>query len=260
MEVRVFERIQEGLAEELQKQGYGEPVELEEEGARTVMFPSEGVAYGLRYVNARKVFELCSATMRVDGTPGEWRSLATWLFDYQTGDSSDVESILNDFIEVVQGPKQVAVMQQKRKRNKDDERVVDCLFFFNRLVTLFPELREEFNDEKIVYGQVRAVTFTKQKVVPKAEQLFTLYPNSEVAGKFCSLLDDMYKNGDLNLRSVITAVLLNGLSDGAFAAVREQVDEELQKALKYSRKLKGKKIKPEKKKKQGKKIETRLEA
>ena len=70
--------------------------------------------------------------------------------------------------------------------------------------------------------------------------------------KLCSLFDDMYKNGDLDTRSIVTISLLNSLSDSAFQVFTQRVGEELQKDLKFTRKLKGKKIKPEKKKKKKK--------
>ena len=94
-----------------------------------------------------------------DGEPGTWRSLSLWLYDEREGTRADMESILNDFVEVVQGPKRVAVVQQKR-RGKDGERTVDPLFFMNRLVNIFPELKDELNQEKIAYGQVRYVTLS----------------------------------------------------------------------------------------------------
>lgn len=256
MEFNAFAWIQDALGEELEKQGFQGPEPLEEEG-QAVMFSTEEVAYSLRYDRKSQRFELRSATLNGDGEPGSWRSLSTWLFDEQTGDKGDAESILNDFLDVVRGPKRVAAVQQKRKRGKDDERNVDPLFFFNRLVNIFPELKEELNEEKIVYGQVRAVTFTKEHVAPKCQELAERYPDSEPCGKLCALLDDMYKNGDLDLRSVITAALFNTMSDAAFASLQERVGEELGKDLKYTRKLKGRKIKPEKKKKQ-KKVESRL--
>lgn len=260
MEVSAFERIQDGLYEELSTQGFGEPVPLEEEdGSRGVMFATDEVAYGLNYNAVKKQFELRSCVLKTDGTPSEWRSLATWLYDYQTGERSDVESILNDFLDVVRGPKRVALVKERRHKGKDDDRVVDSLFFFNRLINIFPELKDELNNEKIVYGQVRAVTFTKTKVLPRVEELFTKYPDSEPAKRFCSLLDDMYKNGDLSLQGIITHSIMNSLPDDLFNTIRDGLGDELQKALKFSRRLKGKKIKPEKRKKQ-KKVEARLES
>ncbi len=255
-----FGFIQDALAEELAKQGFGAPQSLEYEAGRAVMFATEEVAYSLRYDDKNGRFQLCSTTLQDSGEPGDWRSLSMWLFDKADGEKGDAESILNDFLEVIRGPKRVAVVQQKRKRGKDEERNVDPLFFLNRLVNIFPELKDELNEEKIVYGQVRFVTFVREKVAPKCEDLAVKYPDSEPCRKLCALLDDMYKNGGLDLRSVITVALLNTMSDEAFVSLRDRVGEELQKDLKYTRKLKGKKIKPEKQKKKRKKVETRLKA
>ncbi len=87
--------------------------------------------------------------------------------------------------------------------------MVDPLFFMNRLVNIFPELKDELNEEKIVYGQVRFATFIKAHVVPRCEDLAQKYPNSDPMKKLCSLLDDMYANGDLDTRSLAAITLLN---------------------------------------------------
>lgn len=259
MDFKAFDTIQDALSEELQKQGFGEPQPLEDEAGRAVMFATDEVAYSLLYDNKRQRFELRSTTLKEPGEPGDWRSLSLWLFDERDGTRADAESIQNDFLDVVRGPKRVAVVQQKKKRGKDDERNVDPLFFLNRLVNIFPELKDELNEEKIVYGQVRFVTFVKEKVVPKCEDLAVKYPGSEPVKKLGALLDDMYKNGDLDLRSILTISLLNSMSGEAFASLREELGEDLQKSTKFTRKLKGKKIKPEKKKKQ-KKVVARLDS
>ena len=69
----------------------------------------------------------------------------------------------------------------------------------------------------------------------------------------------MYKSGDLDLRSILTYTLLNGLSQEAFSAAQEKLGDELKKNAGFSRRLIGKTIKPEKKKKRpGKKVEARL--
>ncbi len=250
MDLKAFEWIQDGLYEELAKQGFSEPQPLEDPAGKLVMFTAADVAYGLLYDVKKQRFELRSTTLK-DGEPGTWRSLSLWLFDENEGTRADAESILNDFIEVVQGPKRVAVVQQKR-RGKDGERTIDPLFFMNRLVNVFPELKEELNQEKIAYGQVRYVTFVKSHVVPRCEDLAAKYPNSDPMNKLCSVLDDMYKNGDLDTRAIVTISLLNSLSDAGFQVFEEHVGDELKKDLKYTRKLKGKNIKPEKKKKKKK--------
>lgn len=258
MDFNAFEWIQGKLQEELSQQGFGEAVPLEDSAGKAVMFSADSLAYSLLYDKGAGHFELRSAPME-EGEPGKWRRLALWLFDEKTGDRADAESIANDFLDVVKGPKQLKQLQQKRKRGKDDERSVDPAFFINRLVNVFPEIREEINGERIVYGQVRPATFVKEKVVAKCEALAASRPQGEEMKKLCALLDDMYKNGDMDLRSIITAVLLNGLSDSAFAVVQGQLGDELKKNTRFSRKLRGKDIKPEKKKKQ-KKVEARLDS
>ena len=74
-----------------------------------------------------------------------------------------------------------------------------------------------------------------------------------------SVLDDMYKNGDLDTRAIVTISLLNSLSDAGFQVFAERVGVELKKDLKYTRKLKGKNIKPEKKKKKKKVVAKTLD-
>lgn len=49
------------------------------------------------------------------------RGLSLWLFDEREGTRADAESILNDFLEVVQGPKRVALVQQKHRSKKDGD-------------------------------------------------------------------------------------------------------------------------------------------
>lgn len=259
MNFDAFSFLNTALYEELEKQGFSPAEELEYAEGRAVRYTTEDVAYCLRYDEKHGRFELCSAMAPIPDKGGEgWRSLSMWLFDRENGQREDADSILNDFLEVIRGPKRVAIVQQKRKKGKDEERNVDPMFFVNRLVNIFPELKVPLNEEKITYGQVRFATFLKEKAAPLVEDLAVKYPASDPCKKLCALFDDMYANGDMDLRSLMTYTLFNTMSDEAFATLRDQVGEALQKDLKYTRKLKGKKIKPEKKKKEKKKVESRL--
>lgn len=258
MDFDAFALIQGQLAEELARQGFSQPQPLEDPAGQAAIFSTSEVAYSLLYDKNAQHFELRSAALNEMGEPGDWRRLSLWLFDPATGDRGDAESIANDFLDVVKGPKRVQQVQQKRRRGKDDERTIDPLFFLNRLVNVFPEVKEELNSEKIVYGQVRPVAFIKEKIAPKCEVLAARAPEGEAMQKLCALLDDMYKNGDMDLRALLTAVLLNSLGDDAFGAVQAGLGDELKKCSRFSRKLKGRRIKPEKKKKE-KKVEARLD-
>lgn len=258
MDFNAFQLIETALSAELTNQGFKEPEPLEDPEGRAAIFTAEQVAYSLLYDSKKKSFVLRSASLGEDGKPTAWRSLSTWLFDLDKGERSDAESIINDFLEVIRGPKRVEMVQQQRKRAKGEDRNVDPMFFINRLVGLFPDLKEPLNEEKIVYGRVRYITFIKKHVLPEMESLMRDYPDSEPARKLAELLDDMYKGGDLDLRSIVTYVVIDGLSKESYEKLYALMGEELQKAAKPARKLIGKKIKPEKKKKPGKKVEARL--
>lgn len=252
-----FGYIQNCLQEELTKQSFGEAADMDYDGGRAVMYATKEVAYGLFYTKKTQQFELKSTMLDADEKPGDWRSLSAWLYDSETGEKADAESIASDYLEIIQGPKRVAVVQQKAKKNKKDERVIDPLFFLNRLSVIFPDVKAAVKEERITYGQIRFATFTKTVVAPIVQDVALRYGDSEIMDKLCSLFSDMYTDGDLDLRSLITISIFNNLSEPAFDAIHEKLSDELKKDTKYTRKLIGKNIKPEKAKKQ-KKVVDRL--
>ena len=242
MEQKAFELIQEKLQAALNEQGFGEAVALETDNGRGVMFTTGEVAYGLFYETKQRRFVLRSATMKTPKEPGDWRQLSMWLFDEGENTMQDAESIANDFLELVQGSKRHEL-------------------FLNRLVPVFPELRDEMNEERIVYGQVRTALFAAEKVAPKCENLAKNYKDSEPMKRMCTIFCDMYAAGDMDTRAVIQFGVLNNIKDEA--AIRNIIANftdgcDLQKVYKHSRKLIGKNIKSEKEKKKGKKVEARL--
>ena len=239
LEQRAFEFIQEKLQEALGEQGFGAATPIESESGRAVMFTTGEVAYGLFYESKQKRFVLRSASMKTPTEPGEWRQLSLWLFDEKENSMADAESIANDFLEIVQGSKRREMVKTAKKRRKKDE---------------------ENNADRIVYGQVRPAIFAKEKVAPKCEQLALQYKDSEPMKRLCTVLCEMYAAGDMDTRAVIQFGVLNNISDSAIGSIIEGFTDgcDLQKVYKHSRKLIGKKIKPEKKKKQ-KKVEARLE-
>ena len=142
MDFNPFQLIQTALAAELANQGFKEPEPLEDPEGQAALFAAEQVAYSLLYDRKKKSFMLRSTNLGENGKPGDWRTLSTWLFDADSGDRSDAESIINDFLEIIRGPKRVEMVQQQRKRAKGEDRNVDPMFFINRLVSMFPDLKE----------------------------------------------------------------------------------------------------------------------
>lgn len=258
MAYNAFEFIRESMQEELTNQGFRGPEDVDYENGQAEMFKTDEVAYGLFYNKSSQQFELKSTTLDEEGAPGEWRNLSSWLFDRETGDKADAESIANDYLDIIRGPKRVALLQQKAKKGKKDERVIDPLFFMNRLAVIFPDVKEAMKNERILYGQIRFATFTKTIVAPIVEDIALRYADSEVMEKLCSLLSDMYKDGDLDLRSLITISIFNNMKEEAFLVIREKLSDELKLDTRYTRKLIGKNIKPEKPKKE-KKVVARLD-
>ena len=261
MEQKAFELIQNKLHEALAEQGFGEAVSLQAEGATAVMFTTGEVAYSLFYEQKKKRFSLRSTTMISKTEPGAWRELSTWLFDGEENTQSDAEDIANDFLSIIQSTKRVELVQTaKKRRKKEEEEYVEPQFFFNRLVPVFPELRDEMNEERIVYGQVRPTFFAENKVAPKCEKLAKEYKDTDLFKRMVSVICDIYNAGDKDTRAVIQFGVLNNIRDEeAIRNIMESFTEDcdLAKVYKHSRKLIGKKIKPEKKKKE-QKVDARL--
>lgn len=263
LEQKAFELIQEKLSAALAEQGFLTPVPMEVENGRAVLFTTGEVGYGLFYEAKEKRFVLRSTTMKNVNEPGTFRQLSVWLFDGKENDLNDAQSIANDFLEIVEGSKRRELVQTaKKKRRKDEENNADPLFFFNRMATVFPELRDEMNEERIVYGQVRPTVFAKEHVAPKVEELAKKYPGSDTLRKLGAIFSDLYAAGDADTRAVIAFGVLNNVKDdGAANAVSALFAEgsDLAKVYPFVRKLIGKKLRPEKVKKEKKKVEARLE-
>lgn len=261
---KAFEIILAALYEELQKQGFGEAKEYTDEKGRAYMFAAEDVVYGVCYDSKKQLFILQSNTIDADGKFGhDWKQLSQWLFDKNEGTQADATSIANDFVEVVMGPRRIAAVQTARKRTKkkgEDENNIDPMFFYNRLVGIFPELKDEMNQEKITYGKIRFAFLAKNKIAPRVEALAQTNPDSDTFKKLRTLICEMYKDGDSDLRSLITAGILNNIDDNeVIHLMSEEFGDDLKKVYKCSRKLKGKVIKPEKPKKQKKVVAAALD-
>ncbi len=84
----------------------------------------------------------------------------------------EAEAIATDFIETVEGPSRLEeIRKAQRQAFKDDDNNPGPLFFFKRLVNIFPDLKEQINEERTSYVGFRSVTFAKEFVVPKVENL-----------------------------------------------------------------------------------------
>lgn len=214
------------------------------------LYTGESTAYSIIYYKSKKHMVMRSCSMTEDGPDNEWKTMGTWMFDPAVDKEKEAESIGNDFAESLAAPKIIAASKQQRKKKKNsDDGNGDPLFFSKRLVSVFPELKDEIRTEEDSYEAFRAVTFAREHIVPKVQALLNSDDTARI-NKFSSLLSAQYAYCDIDTRSVITIVILNSIVDeGQKDAIKEEMSDDLKKAWKAAEKYRGKKVKPEKKKK-----------
>lgn len=245
-----FEYVSGKVEKALEGQGYKrQSISSQNNKEITALFTSEDAAYNIIYYKdkMKMVLRLCSM---VGGEPdNKWKSVATWLFDPSVDTEKEADSIAQDFIETIEGPKQQAIVQTQKKKKKDNNGNVDALFFANRMVNYFPSLKDEIAYEKLHYVPFRGITFAGEKILP----LFTEFVNNEGAntlGKLSQSLNDIYDMGDLDVKGIISYILLNSVED---SEKREQLlvnfSDSNKKIMMAAFRLRGKRIKPEKPKK-----------
>lgn len=248
MKEKAFNIISSGLNEVLKQQHYKmNTIHKDDKGDIYCVFEGSNVAYKLIFDEESKKFDFLVTETTNDGTDNKFKSMSMWMFDPDINDQKDAENILKDFIEIIKEPKRKQMLKNaKRKKSSDNN--VDSLFFINRLVNVFPELKSAIIREKRDYESFRAVTFVKEMVLPKFEQMVKDKDLTQLK-KFGKILIDMYKLGDLDVRGLVTFVILNSVEGENIKLVESVLSEELKKAWKNTQKLKGKKISPERVKK-----------
>ncbi len=251
---KIFKLMNSKLFQALRPVGFVESNSYSVKGQSAVVFTGDNIAYTIIYDDKKKLFNLCSCSViennKIDQ---QWKTISSWLFDEHEHSNKDAISIAEDFIETIVGKNALAV-SKKTKKKKSDNNTVDPLFLMNRLVNIWPDLKADINHEKENYECFRSVTFVKDKVLPRFSKVF-MANNPDKLKKMANILSDIYKVGDLDSRGIITIVILNSVSDAEYIDKIEQLlSDELKKAWKFARKIKGKKIKAEKPKKQKKNI------
>lgn len=249
---KAFEIVNKKVEAALSEQGYTKQnVPSTASDELVALYTGEETAYSVIYYKSKKHMVMRSCAMTDEGPDNEWKTMGTWMFDPSVDTEKEAESIGNDFAESVAAPRftQVTRQQRKKKKNSDDGNG-DPVFFSKRLVNIFPELKDEIREEENGYEMFRAVTFAKASIVPRVKALMERNNTAEV-DKLSELLSSQYSYGDIDTRSLITIVILNSITDESQKeAIRREMSDDLKKAWKAAEKYRGKKVKPEKKKKQ----------
>ena len=212
----------------------------------TSLYVSESLAYSVMYLKDKKHMILQSCAVSEGEPDNEWRKLSTWIFDPQNDDLKHAEDIARDFIDTVDTDKKV-VLKQQRKRVKGEDGNGDPIFFYKRLVTVFPELKDEIRYEEQCFVPFRAVNFGREHVVNRVNALVASRDRAATK-KLGEILGNQYDYGDLSVRSVITIVILNSIPEKDREFMNEYLNDDMKKAWACALKFKDKKVKPEKEK------------
>lgn len=215
------------------------------------LYTGTDTAYSIIYYKSKKHMVMRSCSMTEEGPDNEWKTMGTWMFDPSVDTEREAESIGNDFAESLAAPKVIsASRQQKKKKKNSEDGSGDPVFFSKRLVSIFPDLKDEIRAEEDGYEAFRAVTFAREHIVPKVQALMSSNNTAQI-DKLSALLSAQYAYCDIDTRSVITIVILNSIVDEQQKeSLKAEMSYDLQKAWKAAEKYRGKTVKPEKKKKQ----------
>lgn len=234
--------------------------ESSDDNELVALFVSENLAYSVVYYKDRMHVILRECPMTDDGPDNDWKTLATWMFDPERDTLKEANSIGNDFVDVISAPKAIkrAKQTKKSKGKKEEDGNADPIFMSKRFVALFPELKEEITKEEDCYYPFRGVTFARASIVPKVNKLIESGSEAELK-KLGSVLSAQYANGDVDTRSIVTIVILNSVPAEKDDVIDEYLSDELKKAARYARKMRGKTVKPEVEKKPKKTVAQRLD-
>jgi len=258
MEQQALELIAGKLESALKNDGYTltwEDNDREGQLPTYALLTGKDAAYGVFYETEKKRFLLRTCGLSVNEPDNKWVDVSIWLFDSEKDQVRDAESIANDFIDSLTSETK-AITKNKKRTRKDDENNVDPLFFTNRFLTIFPELKEDLQEHRFYHSDILPVYFIREKVTPKIIDAWSDRYNggmdSKLSERLCTLINDCYKNGDLDTRSIITQVILNSIQDEKLElAVEEKLSPSLCGVWKAGRKYRDNPAKPEKEKQKG---------
>ena len=235
--------ITDKVAAVLEPQGYQRQAVDSNSKEYAALFTGESNAYMIMYNSTKKLVAMKVCGMNDDGPDNQWKNMNTWIFDPESDGPKEANSIGNDFADALSMRK--PKISGKSKKKNSDEGNADPKFFCKRLVNVFPELKEEIWDEEDGYDPFRGVTFTEKYVVPKVVELVKS-GNKQQIDKLTAILNAQYTNGDMDTRSIITIVVLNGIPEDMESKIEDKLSADLQKAWKFAKPYRHKKVKAEK--------------
>lgn len=165
------------------------------------------------------------------------KSISSWFFDDEKSTAKDIEDICDDFFQIMSNKKSENKVV-KKSAVKDGEENIGIVFFMNRLANIFPSIKEKIVIEKESSENFRAVKFLDDEVLPELYKLLSNKKDNKIE-KFFKLLENMYKNGDLDVRCIISMGILNNIEkEEDIEIANKYLSEDLKKVWKSSLKYK----------------------
>lgn len=202
-------------------------------------------AYLIHHSPQNKILEFKICCDFEQNEENNWQVLSSWLFNSDATTAKDIKIICEEFINLTrETPKNMLNSIKNKSVSSEDN--TDFSFFMNRMITYLPELKDKWISEKQKQGDLKILKFSKNNLLPNFLRFVNENKNNKKKiSKFFGVLENLYNNGDENVRSIITMVLLNGVENDR-DLIQTAMTAEFKKVCVNSLKLKNKKVKPEK--------------
>lgn len=242
-----FDIVKNRMIAALEGEGFVLQSETDSETAPSATLASDTALVRIAYNSAAKAFELYRG--KSDSAEDELVKSQTYLFDADNGDDArEAESVANDFLDAIKSkPAQTARSLTSRTVKNSDADENSAVFFVNRIPAVMLECRDPLLEHKQHYETLLPNFFCEEVVVPAMLDMLKDGRDKNKIGKFFDLLSNMYKDGDLDTKSIIVQTLLNSITDPVQMEFAEgKISVDLKKAWIAGRKYIGKEVKPEK--------------
>lgn len=177
-------------------------------------YQNDKIAFKIDHNEEKKLLLLDIAEINEMGEAGDFYNASSWLFD-NPEELRDAESAGMDFFDTLKnkiGMKGTRInrngeiaMPSKEKQGNSFNVEAFCA----RMLSVYPQLKDEYKDHVAQYGTLLYVDFFKTHLVPLVEELLDK-DNKKNFKKFFPVLDELYVNGDRTVQNVIAGVVLCG--------------------------------------------------
>ena len=203
-------------------------------GGKEIIFRNKDRQYTIRYDIENQVISLFDLDC-IKEEDKFCKSISSWYFSQEKMTSKDSDDICNDFLEIMVNKKKDTKIVKKTSGKEEEN--VGVIFFMNRLASIFPNIKEKIMIEKENNQNFRVVKFLNDEILPEIHKLFSNKKDNKIE-KFFKLLENMYKNGDLDVRCIISMGILNNIDDEEMKNINKYLSEDFKKVMKASFKYK----------------------